>query len=152
MRGKPIKKLAALWALLLAVLGFGAYELQQLRQAPPDVVQLVRVSDGDTIVVKDSQQRHFKVRMIGVDAPELGTAASFRSALFAAELCEAAREIRIEPEPTRPADKYGRTLGWVWLTTRDGKKLLLNEQMIARGNAQLFEGTSRSVKYYERLR
>ena len=118
----------------------------------PDVVTLVRVSDGDTVVVEDSDGKQIKVRLIGVDAPELGTAASFRSALYAAELCEKAREIRIEPEPTRSTDKYGRVLGWVWLTMPDGERRLLNHEMIHSGNAARYEPTSHSVKYYNQLR
>ncbi|MDQ3024702.1 MAG: thermonuclease family protein, partial [bacterium] len=104
-------------------------------------MRLVRVSDGDTLVVQDGQGRRLKVRIIGVDAPELGTAASFRSALYTAELCEKAMTIRIEPEPTRQTDKYGRTLGWVWLTMPDGRRLLLNEQIIRHGHAKLYEDT-----------
>lgn len=128
------------------------YLLVWHKPVQPDTVSLIRVSDGDTVIVADRAGRRLSVRLIGVDAPELGTAASFRSALFAAELCEAARSIRLEPEPGRGVDKYGRVLGWVWLTMPDGRELLLNQELIRSRNAKLYEPTSKSVKYYHRLR
>jgi micrococcal nuclease len=142
----------AIVLLLLGGAGYGANRLGLFTRVEPDVVTLVRVSDGDTVVVQDSGGRQIKVRLVGVDAPELGTSASFRSALFSAELCEKAREIRLEPEPTKPTDKYGRVLAWVWLTMPDGKRRLLNHELIHSGNAEMFQPTSRNVKYYDKLR
>lgn len=145
------KSLLAL-LLILALLSAGAWWFSRHRPVDPNVVTLVRVSDGDTLVVKADGNRQLKVRLIGVDAPELGTAESFRSALFTAELCEKAIEIRLEPEPTRSTDKYGRILGWVWLSMPDGKRKLLNHELIHNGYAHLYEPTSHSVKYYNLLR
>jgi micrococcal nuclease len=152
MLKRRLAKFAAIFVPLMGLLGFGALRLGLLTHVEPDVVTLVRVSDGDTLVVSDSSGREVKVRLVGVDAPELGTAASFRSALYTAELCEAAREIRLEPEPTRDTDKYGRVLAWVWLTLPDGKRKLLNHELIHSGNARRFEPTRRNVKYYDQLR
>lgn len=147
-----LRRVITVIALLLGLGGYGANRLGLFNRVEPDVVTLVRVSDGDTVVVQDSGGRQIKVRLVGVDAPELGTSASFRSALFSAELCEKAREIRIEPEPTKSTDKYGRVLAWVWLTMPDGKRRLLNHELIHNNHAEIFQPTSRSVKYYDQLR
>jgi endonuclease YncB( thermonuclease family) len=137
-------------ASVAGALGLTQYVLT-LHKPAADIVELVRVSDGDTIVVKDVDGRQVKVRLIGVDAPELGTAASFRCALFCAEQLEAAGSIRIEPEPTKPVDKYGRTLAWVWYEGGGSDEKLLNEEVIDAGYAEIFPGTSKQVKYWERL-
>ena len=152
----PRRNIWARWGvsflLLLVLIGFAAWKLGLFHRVAPDEVTLDHVADGDTIVVKDSTGHKIKVRLIGVDAPELGTAASFQSALFTARLCEKAREIKLEPEPTRSLDKYGRVLGWVWLTLPDGKRLLLNHELIHSGNAHLYRPTSTRVKYFDQLR
>jgi endonuclease YncB( thermonuclease family) len=113
-------------------------------------VTLVRVADGDTIVVRGGGGQETRVRLIGIDTPELGTAASFRSALFAAELLEDARRIELEPDPVQPRDKYGRTLGWIWLITPAGEELLLQEELLRAGLAELYRKAQGS-KYYLRL-
>jgi len=117
-------------------------------------VKLVRVSDGDTIVVRDSRGHELKVRLAGIDTPELGTAAAFRSALYTAELLENAQRIELELEPTahRTAaqDRYDRLLGWVWVTRPDGREVLLQEELLRAGLAELYTGRKHG-KYLERL-
>ena len=120
------------------------------RQADSPLVTLVKVVDGDTIRVRDAHGEELKVRLIGIDTPELGTAASFRSALRAAELLESAKSIRLEPEPTKPRDKYGRILGWVFIEMADGRELLLQEEIVKSGLADLYRDAAGS-KYYTRL-
>ena len=115
-----------------------------------EVVQLVRVSDGDTIVVQPAWGDTVRVRLIGIDTPELGTAESFRSALFLAELLEGAAGLEIEAEPTKPRDKYGRTLAWVWVRTADGRELLAQEELINEGLAEIYRDAKGS-KYFDRL-
>ena len=112
-------------------------------------VSLAKTIDGDTIRVT-YRGEEIKVRLIGIDTPELGTAASFRSALFCAELLEAAKKIELEPDPKRPKDKYQRTLGLVWVTPPLGKTVLLQEELIREGLADLYRD-SKGTKYYSRL-
>ena len=114
-------------------------------------VALRDVVDGDTLWVIDQRGKEIKVRLMGIDTPELGTAASFRSALYAAEMLEEADVIWLEPDPGKPLDKYGRTLGWVWLELpgRDGEALL-QEELIRAGLAELYRDAGGS-KYYARL-
>jgi endonuclease YncB( thermonuclease family) len=135
---------------LTALLTLGVRTCNLMRM-PDGHMALVSVADGDSMTLRDNKGRHVRVRMIGIDTPELGTAASFRSALFAAELLESAQRIRLEPDPDKPMDKFGRTLGWVWLTDAEGNETLLNEVMIKSGHADLYRDVSPKAKYYKRL-
>jgi micrococcal nuclease len=101
---------------------------------PAEQATVVRVVDGDTLVVEigGSEER---VRLIGVDTPEtvhpqkpveyFGKEAS----AFTTRMAEGA-VVRLEADPqTADRDKYGRLLRYVYLP--DGK--LLNAEIIAQG-------------------
>lgn len=141
-------------AVMLVILVFGFIGWRSCfwhqGQANSQQVVLVRVIDGDTIRVLNLRGEELKVRLIGIDTPELGTAASFRSALKTAELLESASSIRLEPDPKTPHDKYGRILGWVFYETEDGHERLLQEEIVAAGLADLYRDAAGS-KYYTRL-
>ena len=121
----------------------GAHESASRRE-----VSLVRVVDGDTLAVRDRGGQVVTVRLCGIDAPELGTAASFASALFAARLLEGAERIEYEPETVRHRrgqlgpkhDRYGRELGWIWVEDRKGESSLLQEELLRGGYAGLYQG------------
>jgi endonuclease YncB( thermonuclease family) len=113
-------------------------------------VTLSKVVDGDTLHVIDGRGERIKLRLVGIDTAELGTAESFRAALFVAEQLEAAERIELEPEPSDPTDKYGRMLAWVWVTDREGATTLLQEELVRHGLAGLYHDASGS-KYYDRL-
>lgn len=94
-----------------------------------------RVIDGDTIVLSDN--RH--VRLLGIDAPELG-----RDGQPAQPYAEASRDwlrnqieghaaqLRLE---TRQTDRYGRTLAWVY----SSDDALVNAQLLDAGCARLLD-------------
>jgi len=138
--------------LVIIVAGFAGWRTCYWYQGQVNSQQvvLVKVVDGDTIRVRDLRGEELKVRLIGIDTPELGTAASFRSALKTAELLESARSIRLEPDPKMPRDKYGRVLGWVFFETPDGHERLLQEEIVRSGLAELYRDAAGS-KYYARL-
>lgn len=78
--------------------------------------RVVGVSDGDTItVLRDKEQ--VKIRLSGIDAPErkqpFGNAAKQRTAdmVFG-------KEVRVD---ARKQDKYGRTIGRVWVASAECK-------------------------------
>ncbi len=106
MRRLPIGRLAALLLLLLSPLVAAA----QVRLGT-----VTRVSDGDTLWVRmDDDGTRRKLRLIGVDAPEMCQpyGAEARDALAALVL---GRQIAIE---SRYDDDYGRALAEV---TQDGR-------------------------------
>lgn len=99
-----------------------------------------RAIDGDTIVCDGEH-----VRILNIDAPELGAGA--RCATEAA-LAERARQlaaaalagsrVEVRPDPRRPRDRYGRTLAWVDVDGRD-----LGELLVAAGLARRWDGRRR---------
>jgi micrococcal nuclease len=97
---------------------------------PPGLHRVVRVIDGDTIVVDD----HTVVRLIGVDTPEthpdeeaerLGPEATAFTERF---LSAGAARLTFDRERI---DRFGRFLAYVWV----GKRLL-NEELLRAGLAR----------------
>jgi micrococcal nuclease len=100
-----------------------------------------RIVDGDTFYCADGR----KVRLIGIDSPELAQGESGRDARDALqELMPLGRSVRLESDAA-PRDRYGRTLAWAWSGGR-----LVNEAMVRGGWAVLFT-VPPNVKYVGRL-
>lgn len=77
--------------------------------------KVVRVADGDTITVLDSQMQQHRIRLAGIDAPGRRQAFGQRSREFLASLV-ASQNVEVETDKT---DKYGRSVGKVLLQGRD---------------------------------
>lgn len=82
-----------------------------LRPAVADTLsgQVIAVSDGDTIGILDAQRVTHRVRLAGIDAPELGQPFSQRSKQHLAGLVHG-REVQVE---WNKLDRYGRIVGKV---------------------------------------
>lgn len=98
--------------------------------------QVVRVIDGDTIVVKINDKNE-TVRLIGINSPEVNDPRK-PVECFGHEASNKAKEIltgkkvRLEADPTQSdRDKYGRLLRYVFL--KDGTNF--NQLMIEQGYA-----------------
>jgi micrococcal nuclease len=97
---------------------------------------VTRVVDGDTFHVRPGQ-RDVTVRLIGIDAPEVGwyggTAECFgnRAGRIAVRLLEG-RTVRLEQDRGR-SDQYGRTLAYAYLP--DGR--MVNAVLVRRGLARV---------------
>ena len=107
------------------------------------IYDLVRVVDGDTLVVGDStdrEQQH-RVRLIGIDTPELARG-STPAEPFANEatdfvktiIAKAGNRVRIDFDGEQ-LDQYRRTRAMVYLTMPDGQEIWLNELLIREGLA-----------------
>ena len=98
--------------LLAAVL---AWACDQAPQPPPQKARVIKVIDGDTLVLESKA----RVRLLGIDAPEMereGRPAEFQShqaKAYLAQLVEG-KEVRLEYGPLR-YDQYGRLLAHVFL-------------------------------------
>ena len=109
---------------------------------------VVRVVDGDTIVVEIAGERE-RVRYIGVDTPELDdprpeVRALARAARRAnAELVEG-RRVRLELDAEK-RDRYGRLLAYAWIGDT-----LVNEALVRRGYAAPYTYPP-NVRYAERF-
>jgi endonuclease YncB( thermonuclease family) len=77
--------------------------------------RVVRVTDGDTIVVLDADETQHKIRLTGIDAPERGQAYGTKSKEHLSESV-AGEVVVVEYDKY---DRYGRVLGKVLLDGED---------------------------------
>ena len=131
----------------LALLVPAGVALQSCEVAPgaaatrpaPCVVE--RVADGDSFSCRDGR----RVRLIGIDAPELSQGESGRRSRAAlGRLAPPGTTVRLEGDAA-PHDRYGRELAHVWTGSR-----LVNEALVLEGWAMLYT-VPPNVKYAERL-
>ena len=93
---------------------------------------VTRVVDGDTVHV-DVSGRDEKVRLIGIDTPEVGQCDAAKATTLARQLTQG-RAVRLVGDPTQSTrDRYGRLLAYVWVDGRD-----LGFQELARGFARVY--------------
>ncbi len=71
--------------------------------------KVIRISDGDTLVVLDANRKQHKIRVIGIDAPEKAQAFGNRARQHLASLAFG-KSVTVE---WRKHDKYGRIVGKV---------------------------------------
>jgi micrococcal nuclease len=121
-------------------------------QPSADTGVVTRVADGDTIRVRFADGGERRVRLIGVNSPELGdgrTEAAFWAFLAARYTLFhlRGRTVRLEYDTTR-LDDYGRTLAYVM--TEDGE--LFNERLVRDGYARAFLKYPFREDYRSRLR
>lgn len=119
---KSILLLAMLYASLFAFVG-----------------KVVSIHDGDTIAILQGKQQ-IKVRLFGIDAPELKQPYGKKSKQFLANLV--AGEI-VEVEENGK-DRYKRTIGTIFLNDKD-----INAQMVANGYAWAYRKFSKKYTAHE---
>ena len=109
------------------------------RETKPAARQVTRVVDGDTIVLSPND----KVRLIGVDTPETVHPKKMvecygKEAKEYTRSTVAGQNIRLVLDDAnagrRHKDRYGRTLGYVYL--QDG--MMLNAELVRRGFAHAY--------------
>jgi len=89
---------------------------------------VVKVQDGDTLTVR-AANAVVRVRLDGIDAPEMGQPYGRRSRESLAELCAAKQAQVVE----QGRDRYGRTVGRVWCGG-----VSANAEQVRRGMAWVF--------------
>lgn len=111
------------------------------------LVRVTKVYDGDTIGVLLNRKEE-KVRLIGIDAPEIGQRPWGKRAkeYMTGILNKSDWKVRLEFD-IELRDKYNRILAYVW--TKDGK--MINLLMLENGFAVLFT-VPPNLKYVDNLR
>ena len=144
------KIITIILSLQIMVLVFGG--CYAMPAEPEDVyrhVELVSVTDGDTIVVKDTDGKEITVRLIGIDAPESVAPDSYTektgkenseygemASEHLKELLQNSKILYLEFDKEE-VDKYDRTLAYVY-TDNDGKiGGMVNGAMIKDGYATI---------------
>ena len=132
-------------------------------------VDIEKVIDGDTLIISGKQYKSEKLRLIGVDTPEvhdqykmqrdakrLGMTLSevrekgLEASRFVENLItlkDPRRFFRLELD-TEERDKYGRLLGYIWLADT-----MLNEEIIKAGygTAMMIPPNSKYYKRFQKL-
>jgi micrococcal nuclease len=94
-----------------------------------------RVADGDTFVLESGP----RVRLLGIDAPEIGEHPLAEQALLALEGLVLGRHVRLQRgRPDR--DRYDRFLRYVFVKRgeRDGRELFVNAELVRMGLAEVY--------------
>ena len=95
--------------------------------------QVVRIVDGDTIQVIDSNGIKFKIRLLGIDTPELKQRFGYESSLSLKKIIDGKSVIIIsKPEKNKPytLGRYKRIIGKIILNGKD-----INLEMVQKGMA-----------------
>lgn len=105
-------------------------------------ITIHKIIDGDTVIAtKKDSPKHMTIRLIGIDTPELKTKEKY------AELARIVLDNNIEMfdytahleyDPSQDEfDKYGRTLGYLWVENPDtGELINLNLEQLKQGLAR----------------
>lgn len=88
--------------------------------------KVIRVVDGDTIVVLTSQNQQIKIRLEGIDCPEHNQAFGSKAKQVTSDLCFG-KQVRIVESGK---DRYGRTLAYVY-----AGDICVNEELLKQGMA-----------------
>ena len=98
-----------------------------------------RVSDGDTVVIQDELDNQYKIRFIGIDAPESRNVGNRKQVqVFGSEAKNHLKKllfnkkIRLEFD-VQKIDRYGRTLAYVYLENG----VFLNQYLVQKGYARV---------------
>jgi micrococcal nuclease len=137
-----------LWILLGSSSGFPAVN----EDAFPESGTIVRIADGDTVTIKFADGVERRVRLIGVDAPEMDDPRedvdfrAFLSRRFAFHHLYR-RDVRLTYD-FAPLDEHGRVLAYVW----SEEEKLFNDFIIRQGFAAAFLKYPYRKDYQKRFR
>jgi micrococcal nuclease len=122
------------------------------RDGFPDSGTVIRIADGDTVTVEFADRVERRVRLIGVDAPEMDDPRedvafhAFLARRFAFHHLYR-RDVRLTYDFS-PLDEHGRVLAYIW----PGEKNLFNEFIIRQGFAAAFLKYPYRKDYQKRFR
>lgn len=104
--------------------------------------RVVSVADGDTITVLDDAKVQHKIRLAGIDAPEIVQAFGNTSKKSLSDLVFG-KQVTVE---TNKTDKYGRQIGKVLVEDRDA-----NLEQVKRGLAWFYRQYQRELSKEDRV-
>ena len=102
--------------------------------------KVVSIHDGDTITILTQERQQIKVRLFGIDAPELKQPYGKKSKQFLANLI-AGEVVEVEESGK---DRYKRMIGTIYLNGAD-----INAQMVENGYAWAYRKFSKKYTAQE---
>jgi endonuclease YncB( thermonuclease family) len=113
-----------------------------LFQFQTDVItgKVIKVADGDTVTLLTDKKEQIKIRLDGIDCPERSQDFGTKAKDFTNSLCYGKR-VKVE---AKGIDKYGRTLGVIWVGSVN-----LNEELLHNGLAWHYIQYNHSQQYAE---
>ncbi|WP_027367396.1 thermonuclease family protein [Desulfocurvibacter africanus] len=100
--------------------------------------KVIKISDGDTIIVLTEDKRQVRVRLFGVDTPEKRQARGRQAADYTKSIA-ALQTVDVQE---MDVDRYGRLVGRV--TLADGR--VLNAELVANGWAWVYQDYCRTTE------
>ena len=148
MKNKVLSYIVVFILILLSFFSGSYFEKQKAKSSPIPVISpiqnptVIEVSDGDTFKLSDGKT----FRLYGVNAPEIKEP-YFEEAKAFTENLVLGREISFEQEENYKVDKFGRTLGYVFINGVN-----LNLELVRNGLAKvvLYEKRAK-IKYQDEL-
>lgn len=134
-------KMLPCWALLLCCMVW-AVQAASWAQTVPIAGRVVRVVDGDTVVLLTAQHVQVRLRLAGIDAPESNQPHGHQARTYLASLV-AGQEVVAH---ARKLDRYGRTIAQLRLAERD-----VNLAMLQAGLAWHYKAYAREQPAGEAL-
>ncbi len=129
------------------------FSLKFNAQISGEFYSIKRVSDGDTVVIQDELDNQYKIRFIGIDAPESRNVGNRKQVqVFGSEAKNHLKKllfnkkIRLEFD-VQKIDRYGRTLAYVYLENG----VFLNQYLVQKGYARMATFPP-NIKYVELFR
>ncbi|MDX1964099.1 MAG: thermonuclease family protein [Pirellulales bacterium] len=124
--------------------------------------QVIRVADGDTLTVRDSRNREIRVRLIGVDAPEIdhpdqnirAEPGGYEAKIFTTRAVQKQRIRLVFDEGYEREDRYGRWLCYAYYQEGATEKFL-NVELVRAGWASVYDDRRRfpySAAIYRQLK
>jgi endonuclease YncB( thermonuclease family) len=102
--------------------------------------RVVGIADGDTFTLLTPEHVQYKIRLHGIDAPEKGQDFGNRSKQALGNLI-AGKDVEVQD---RGKDRYGRTIGMVFLKGKN-----INEEMLRQGMAWHFLKYDKNPRWSE---
>lgn len=142
LRG-PSRRGRRWWLALIVVVAVGTAGFERCRMpdsAGRETWTVRAVHDGDTVTCHDTAGRAHRIRLLGIDAPEI-TQPHGPEARSALERKVGHRRVAVE---AHGYDRHGRLLGKLWALDRD-----VNLEMVAEGHAWAFGGFAPDPEFVE---
>ncbi len=123
--------------MFVVFLGFLGFAWGAIAAAPENTV--IRIKDGDTVVIMGAKRKPYTVRLAGIDAPEDGQAWGRKSKKLLKKLIHK-KIVRVVPQ--KKADKWGRVVARLYIGNID-----VCAYMVENGGAWVYRRYARGSSF-----